>query len=107
MDLAKHQGTLADWLATQSGLVAELARDELADIIRLTEAIKALGTRIGERVRGPPRRCWRCPAVGADRGQARRRVRRHHQVQSEAAFARHAGWRRSRCGLATPPGGSG
>ena len=30
MDLAKHQGTLADWLATQSGLVAELARDEPA-----------------------------------------------------------------------------
>ena len=41
--LAKHQGTLADWLATQSGLVAELARDELADIIRLTEAIRRWG----------------------------------------------------------------
>ena len=43
MDLAKHQGTLADWLATQSGLVAELARDELADIIRLTEGHQGVG----------------------------------------------------------------
>ena len=81
MDLAKHQGTLADWLATQSGLVAELARDELADIIRLTEAIKALGTRIGERVREAARAAGDARLWGADRGQARRRVRRHHPVQ--------------------------
>ena len=39
------------WLATLPGLVAELARDELADVTRLTEAINALAKRIGERVR--------------------------------------------------------
>jgi hypothetical protein len=38
-------------LADQPGIVAELARDELADIIRLTAAIDTLTKRIGERVR--------------------------------------------------------
>ena len=36
------------WLDTQPGLVAELARDELADIIRLTDEINALAKRIGD-----------------------------------------------------------
>ena len=39
------------WLATQSGLLADLARDEMEDISRLTEAIDNLGRRIGQRVR--------------------------------------------------------
>ncbi len=51
LDLAKHRTLLGDWLATVPGLVAELARDELADITRLTEQIDALAKRIGERVR--------------------------------------------------------
>ena len=51
LDLAKHHHSVGDWLATQPGLVAELAREELADITRLTEAINALAKRIGERVR--------------------------------------------------------
>ena len=38
LDLAKHRTLLGQWLATQPGIVAELARDELADITRLTEA---------------------------------------------------------------------
>jgi transposase len=41
LDLAKHRRLLADWLATQNGLVAELAGEELADITRLTEQIDA------------------------------------------------------------------
>ena len=36
LDLAKHSKLLRAWLDTVPGLVAELARDELADIIRLT-----------------------------------------------------------------------
>jgi transposase len=36
LDLAKHRRLLGDWLVNQPGLVAELARDELADIARLT-----------------------------------------------------------------------
>src|SRR5271156_3611664 len=51
LDLAKHRTLLSQWLATQRGLVAELARDELADVIRLTDTIDALAKRIGERVR--------------------------------------------------------
>jgi transposase len=51
LDLAKHRNLLGDWLATQSGIVAELARDELADVTRFTETINALAKRIGGRVR--------------------------------------------------------
>src|SRR6201996_1680854 len=43
LDLAKHRRILGDWLNNEAGLVAELARDELADVTRLTEAIDALG----------------------------------------------------------------
>lgn len=38
----KHQQALAAWLDTQPGLVAEMARTELTDIIRLTTEINAL-----------------------------------------------------------------
>jgi transposase len=46
---AKHQKALQDWLTTQPGLVAELARAELADIIRLTTEITALEKRLSQR----------------------------------------------------------
>ena len=92
LDLAKHRRILGDWLATVSGLVAELARDELADITRLTETINALAKRIGQRVRhvapallGVPG-CGELTAaklVGETAGVTR--------FKSEAAFARHAG----------------
>lgn len=92
MDLTKHQRILADWLAIQPGLVAELAREELADIIRLTEAINALAKRIGERVRAVAPALLALPGcgeltaaklVGESAGVTR--------FKSEAAFARHAG----------------
>lgn len=92
LDLAKHQGILGEWLHDLPGLVAELAREELTDIIRLTKAINALGIRIGERVRqvapallGMPG-CGELTAaklVGEAAGVTR--------FKSEAAFARHAG----------------
>ena len=47
---ARPRAQLAQWLHTQSGLLAELARDELTDVTRLTEAIDALAARIGDRV---------------------------------------------------------
>jgi transposase len=47
----KHREATGAWLATLPGLVAELARDELADITRLTGQIDILTRRIGERVR--------------------------------------------------------
>lgn len=92
LDLAKHRKLLGDWLDTQNGLVAELARDELTDITRLTEAINALAKRIGERVRQAAPVLLAMPGcgeltaaklVGETAGVAR--------FKSEAAFARHAG----------------
>src|ERR1700694_3638804 len=51
LDNAKHQQALRAWLDTQPGLVAEIARAELADIIRRTAEINALGKRLSDRVR--------------------------------------------------------
>ncbi|CRH11717.1 IS1547 transposase [Mycobacterium tuberculosis] len=50
LDAAKHQQALRTWLDTQPGLVAELARAELTDIIRLTGEINTLAQRISARV---------------------------------------------------------
>lgn len=92
LDLAKHRGLLGAWLDTQAGIVAELARDELADITRLTETINALAKRIGERVRVVAPVLLAMPGcgeltaaklVGETAGVTR--------FKSEAAFARHAG----------------
>jgi transposase len=92
LDLAKHRGLLGDWLATQPGLVAELAREELADITRLTEAINSLAKRISERVRPIAAALLAMPGcgeltaakiIGETAGVTR--------FKSEAAFARHSG----------------
>ena len=92
LDLAKHRRILGDWLDVVPGLVAELARDELADVTRLTESINALAKRIGERVRAVASVLLSLPGcgeltaaklVGEAAGVAR--------FKSEAAFARHAG----------------
>lgn len=92
LDLAKHRRLLADWLDVQSGLIAELARDELADVTRLTEVINTLAKRIGERVRQVAPTLLAMPGcgeltaaklVGETAGVCR--------FKSEAAFARHAG----------------
>ena len=47
LGLATHQQALRAWLATLDGVVAEMALDELADIIALTARIKAFDKRIG------------------------------------------------------------
>lgn len=92
LDLVKHRRLLGDWLDTQTGIVAELARDELADITRLTETINALATRIGQRIRLVAPVLLAMPGcgeltaaklVGETAGVTR--------FKSEAAFARHAG----------------
>lgn len=92
LDLAKHRGLLAAWLDTVSGLVAELARDELADVTRLTEEINALAKRIGDRVRRVAPALLTLPGCGELTaaklvGEAAGVCR----FKSEAAFARHAG----------------
>jgi transposase len=92
LDLAKHRRLLGDWLATQPGLIAELARDELGEITRLTEQINALAKRIGERVRDVAPTLLTLPGCGELTaaklvGEAAGVTR----FKSEAAFASHAG----------------
>ncbi len=92
LDLAKHRALLAAWLDTVPGLVAELARDELADITRLTEQITALAKRIGDRVRAVAPVLLAMPGCGELTaakivGEAAGVTR----FKSEAAFARHSG----------------
>jgi transposase len=92
LDLAKHRRILGDWLDTVDGLVAELARDELADITRLTEVINALAKRISARVRQVAPMLLAMPGCGELTaaklvGEAAGVTR----FKSEAAFARHAG----------------
>lgn len=92
LDSAKHRNLLGDWLATQPCLVAELARDELADIARLTDIINTLTTRISDRIRQVSPALLTLPGcaeltaaklVGEAAGVTR--------FKNEAAFARHAG----------------
>ena len=92
LDRPKHRQLLGDWLAVQSGLVAELARDELADITRLTEVINELAKRIGERVRAAAPALLAMPGCGELTaaklvGETAGVIR----FKSEAAYARHAG----------------
>jgi len=92
LNRAKHRDALRAWLDTVRGIVAELARDELADIIRLSEQIDALTERIGQRAREVAPKlleivgCAELTAakvVGEVAGVTR--------FKSEAAFARHTG----------------
>jgi transposase len=83
---------LRAWLNTVPGLVAELARDELTDITRLTEAIEVLAKRIGERIRVVAPVLLSVPGCGELTaaklvGEAAGVTR----FKSEAAFARHSG----------------
>jgi transposase len=92
LDRAKHRHLLGAWLATQPGLVDELARDELAEITRLSQQIDALAKRVGERVRTVAPMLLAMPGCGELTaaklvGEAAGVTR----FKSEAAFARHAG----------------
>ena len=83
---------LGAWLDTKCGILAELARDELADVERLTAAIDALATGIGERVQKIAPALLALPGCGeltaAKIIGETATVTRFH---SEAAFARHSG----------------
>jgi transposase len=92
LDLAKHRNLLSQWLATQRGLVAELARDELADITRLTETIDALAKRIGDRVRQVAPALLSLPGCGElTAAKLVGEAAGINRFKTEAAFARHAG----------------
>jgi transposase len=92
LNAAKHQQALRTWLDTQPGVVAEIARAELADIIRLTSEIDTLAKRLSTRVREVAPALLQIPGcaeltaakiVGETAGVTR--------FKSPAAFACHAG----------------
>ena len=108
LDLASTASILGNWLDTQTGIVAELARDEPSDITRLTETINALAKRIGERVRQIAPVLLAMPGCG--------KLTAAKLVGETAGVARFKAKpplpamqlrRPCRCGRATPPGGSG
>lgn len=83
---------LSAWLDSQTGVLAELARDELADVIRLTEAINALAARIGERVREVAPTLLALPGCGElTAAKIVAETAGIVRFRSEAAFARHTG----------------
>jgi transposase len=92
LNLAKRQQLLRDQLSGFTGLVAELAREELADIVELTDRINALERRIAARVDQVVPVLLAMPGVGVLTaakivGEAAGVTR----FKSQAAFARHAG----------------
>lgn len=92
LDLAKHQHALRAWLITLEGVVAELALDELDDIIALTARAKEYQKRIAVlTVHAAPSLVAMpgCGVLTAAKlvGESAGANRFH----SEAAFARHAG----------------
>ncbi|HMS77896.1 MULTISPECIES: IS110 family transposase [Gordonia] len=92
LDLAKHQQILADRLAGAPGIVAELARDELADIVDLTVRINQLQRRIAGLVEQAAPTLLAMPGVGAlTAAKLVGEAAGISRFKSEAAFARHAG----------------
>ena len=88
----KAHRELRDWLITQDGLIAEFARDELDDIIRLNTVILDLRRRIIRTVRpvAPDLIALQgCAELTAARIVAE--VANIDRFRSEAAFARYAG----------------
>ncbi len=92
LDRARHQQILAGRLEGLPGVVAELARDELADVVDLTRRVNDLERRISALAARSAPALLALPGVGAltaakivgeTAGVAR--------FKSEAAFARHAG----------------
>ncbi|WKG01249.1 IS110 family transposase [Mycolicibacterium sp. HK-90] len=89
---AKPCAVLQDWLGTQHGVLAELARDELADIMGMTEAIDALAARIGERVQKVAPTLLALPGCGElTAAKLVAEAAGISRFRSEAAFARHNG----------------
>jgi transposase len=97
LNLAKHQQALQARLESVpesggAGLVAELARDELAEVVELTGKINVLAKRIETRTREVAPTLLTLPGVGSliaakIVGEAAGVAR----FKSEAAFARHSG----------------
>lgn len=92
LDLAKHQQALATRLDGVSGIVAELAREELEEVAEYTAKINTYAKRIDALVAAVAPTLLAMPGVGPLTaaklvGEAAGVTR----FKSEAAFARHAG----------------
>jgi transposase len=92
LDVTKTRRRLAEQLAGFTGLVAELARDELADIDRITQAIAAVENRISHRVEEQAAGLIGLPGCGAlTAAKIIGETAGVTRFRSEAGFARHAG----------------
>lgn len=92
LNTVKQQNLLMDRLNGFDGLVAELARDELADVIEVTVRINALQRRIADLTAEAAPSLLALPGVGVL--TAAKLVGESAGItrfKSEAAFARHAG----------------
>ena len=89
---AKHRRLLGEWLDTESGLVAEIARDELDEIAQLSEKINALEKLIVDRVRSGG--CSLVEIPGCAEITAAKIIGETANItrfKNEAAFARYIG----------------
>jgi transposase len=92
LDLAKHQQALRAWLLTLDGVVAEMALDELDDIVALTARIKAFDRRIGVLVRQQVPGLLALPGCGElSAAKLLGESAGISRFSTEAAFARHSG----------------
>lgn len=83
---------LSDWLSVQKGLVAELARDELADIDRVIGDIEAVNNRIQERIEHVAPTLLRMQGCGhLTAAKIIAETAGIHRFKSEAAWARYVG----------------
>ena len=92
LDRAKHQAGLRAWLEGLSGLVAELALDELSDIEALTVRINQLEVRIAGRVRQEAPQLLQIPGCGElTAAKLLGEIAGIDRFPDEAKLARHAG----------------
>src|SRR5215203_6186293 len=92
LNRAKTRAELSEQLARYDGLVAELARDILADIDRITQVINALQTRISHRVEEQAAGLIGLPGCGAlTAAKIMGETAGIDRFRSEACYARHAG----------------
>jgi transposase len=92
LDRAKTRAALVEQLERFDGLVAELARDILADIDRVTQVIDALEKRISHRVEEQGAALIGLPGCGAlTAAKILGETAGVTRFRSEACYARHAG----------------
>ncbi|HWH98858.1 MAG TPA: IS110 family transposase [Propionibacteriaceae bacterium] len=92
LNRAKTRAELSEQLARYDGLVAELARDILADIDRITQVINALQSRISHRVEEQAAGLIGLPGCGAlTAAKIMGETAGIDRFRSEACYARHAG----------------